>query len=63
MINELIPDENYVVVICSKCGKGFLQLRMCYQVMFNPPMCSRCAAKQSLANIGFQEYQMLNKKD
>ena len=55
MNNELIPDEDHVVIVCSNCGRAWLQLKVCRQVMFNPPLCGKCSVQRTSQK--FDDYQ------
>jgi len=58
--NELVPDKDQIVVICSNCGKAWLQNKQCLQVMFNPPLCTKCATEQNSQSKEWYNQRTIN---
>ena len=56
MNTELIPNKDEFVVVCSECGKAWLERKdNNFKVIFNPPLCSSCRLKRTKQQ--FDSYQ------
>lgn len=57
MNTELIPNKDEFVVVCSECGKAWLENKNNnFKVVFNPPICGGCHLKRMKQQ--FESYQM-----